>query len=161
MTDARWLEVWDDAERAARHFRNAATLFDEGGFDRPGMDGYRSEMALMHAMQSGHTLLESCLLRILKIFDEEKPAGDSWHADLLARARKTVGARAAILDPEAFKHADETRRFRTVATRSYDDFQLAGAERAIGSARWLAEVFEDLIRDYQARVDPPSDDLDR
>ncbi len=45
MTDARWFEVDADIEAAIRHFRTAVFLYQKGGFDAPGLDGYQAEMA--------------------------------------------------------------------------------------------------------------------
>jgi hypothetical protein len=65
LSDERWFEVDADIESAIRHFRRSLELHEAGGFDDPGLDGYRAEMALMHAVQSGHSSLESALIRIL------------------------------------------------------------------------------------------------
>ena len=86
MTDAWWTEVEDDLDSACRHFGRAAKLFDEGGFGRDDLAGYKADMALQHAMQSAHTSLESALVRILEILDEEWPTGEKWHADLVRRS---------------------------------------------------------------------------
>ena len=66
MSDGRWFEVDRDVQTAVRHFRQSVALYREGGFDAPGLEGYRATMALMHALQSAHTSLESALLRILE-----------------------------------------------------------------------------------------------
>jgi hypothetical protein len=42
-------------------------------------------MALMHALQSAHTSLESGLLRVLEMLGEERPVGEDWHAALIRR----------------------------------------------------------------------------
>ena len=67
MSDARWIEVESDLDGAARHFERAAALFEAGGFDQPGLEGYRAAMAFMHAMQAAHTSLGNGLLRILEM----------------------------------------------------------------------------------------------
>lgn len=93
MSDARWIEVDADMEAAIRHFEQAVALWRAGGFDAAGLDGYRSEMALMHALQSAHTSLEGGLVRILEILGEERPVGQNWHADLIKRVAKAVEGR--------------------------------------------------------------------
>lgn len=159
MSDARWIEIEGDFQAACAHFAGAAELFDAGGFDEPGMDGYKATMALMHAMQSGHTSLESGLVRILHLLGEERPRGEFWHRDLLRRVCMPVGDRGAVLPPDICEHADETRRFRNVATRNYDRFQLDAAEIAIASARVLAEELPECLREFRDRIDPPRSDV--
>ena len=87
MTDARWFEVDEDIAAAIQHFAMSADLFAAGDFDGDGIDAYRARMALMHAMQSGHTSLESALVRILDLLGEEAPSGRDWHADLIMGKR--------------------------------------------------------------------------
>jgi hypothetical protein len=96
-------------------------------------------MAFLHAMQSGRTSLESALLRILEMLGEERPAGESWHADLIRRAALDLpGRRPPILGADAAAAADETRRFRSVAARNYDGFRPGEAGRAVTAAETLA-----------------------
>ena len=59
MSDARWLDVEDDVAAAAKHFTNAQSLYANGRFDDLGIEGYRDGMALMHALQAGHTSAEA------------------------------------------------------------------------------------------------------
>lgn len=161
MSNARWIEIERDFEAAREHFSGAATLFDAGGFDERGIDGYRASMAFMHAMQSGHTSLEAGLVRILDLFGEERPQGEFWHRDLLRRACMAVEARIAILPPDVCHHADETRRFRNVATRNYDNFHIGPAETAVASARILAARLSGCLRDFRTQMDPPEEDGSR
>ena len=158
MRDARWIEIELDFEDACEHFSGAVKLFEAGGFDKPGMDGYTVKMAFMHAMQSGHTSLETGLLRILDLFDEMRPHGEFWHKDLLNRACMDVGDRIAILSPEICDKADETRRFRNLAVRSYNNFQIGPAKPATDAARILSERLTGYLRDFRMRMDPPEDD---
>ena len=59
MSDARWIEIEGDFETACTHFAGAVRLFDAGGFEGEAEStSYKASMALMHAMQSGHTSLE-------------------------------------------------------------------------------------------------------
>jgi hypothetical protein len=163
MSDARWADVGLDVEDACKHFTNAAAIFDGGGFDQDGLAGYIRDMALMHAMQSGHTSMEGALLRVLDILGEDKPTGDRWHEDLIRRvARPLPGskARPAILSPEAAADADETRRFRNKATRGYNSFVASRAAPAIEAARRLVEALSRDIARFQQEIDPPSDDAE-
>lgn len=99
MSDARWIEVEDDIESACRHFGNPAMLYDQGGFDVADLSGYKSRMALLHAMQAGHTSLEAALKRVLEILGEESPAGDYSHADLIKRAARPSRRRVSLALP--------------------------------------------------------------
>ena len=148
MSDARWIEIEADARVAAEHFGAAAVLFDLGGFDAGGLDGYRARMAFLHAMQSGHASLERCLVRVLEMLDEERPQGESWHADLIRRVSAArPGLRPAILPGAVALAADETRRFRAVASRGYDSFDPARSSLAVDAARIVAaELLPSLSR---------------
>ncbi len=160
MTDARWTEVEDDLDSACRHFGKAAALFDEGGFERDDLAGYRADMALQHAMQSAHTSLEGALVRILEILDEERPTGEKWHADPVRRAARPLSApgraRPAILTPDVASDVDESRRFRHRATHNYDDFDPTQAGPSIEAARRLAASLKPCIAAFRARIDPSS-----
>ena len=57
----------------------------------------------MHAMQAGHTSLESGMVRIMRMVGEVPPTGEDWHADVAKRndfnwedARRPVEAAAEI-----------------------------------------------------------------
>jgi hypothetical protein len=54
VSDGRWFEVDSDIEAATRHFQQSVALYREGGFDAPGLSGYRAAMALMRF--NPHTL---------------------------------------------------------------------------------------------------------
>jgi hypothetical protein len=163
MSDARWTDVELDVENACKHFRNAAAILDGGGFDQDGLAGYIQEMALMHAMQSGHTSMEGALLRVLDILDEDKPTGDRRHEDLIRRAARPIAgsrARPAILSPDAAAAADETRRFRNKATRGYSSFVASRAAPALEAARHLVEALPRDVARFRQEIDPPSDDAE-
>ena len=154
MRDDRWLEVEDDFVNAAGHFKNAVALFRLGGFDGPGIEGYAAGMAFMHAMQAGHTSLENGLKRILTILNEDHPAGESWHSDLIRRASRDTAKRPAILDAETSSFADETRRFRNIAARSYDSFKPQNADAAVAAAEGLSQrILPELLK-FQDLIDP-------
>lgn len=140
MSHARWIEIEADLESATGHFSKAVQLYERGGFDSAGLDGYAATMAFLHSMQSGHTSLESGLKRILKILGEELPIGDRWHEDLINRvAREIGGERPAILDAETAQHAHETRRFRNLASHGYEVFRAHEAQKSVAAARALAD----------------------
>ena len=99
MSDTRWLEIGDDLAAAVTHFARSLDLVAAGGFGADTLEGYRAQMALMHAMQSGHTSLESMLVRILDLLLEDLPTGANWHADLIGRAARATSTRPAIPPP--------------------------------------------------------------
>lgn len=155
MTDARWFEVEADVADSVDHFAMAKQLFDVGGFDRPGRDGYAARMAFMHAMQSGHTSLEKALIRVLDMLGEARPTGESWHEDLVARVSAQTDDRPPILGVEVADAADETRRFRHVAVRSYSRFSPAKAAPAAAAAAVLASRLTNEFERFKAEIDPP------
>ena len=154
MRDDRWLEVEDDFVNSAGHFKNAVALFMRGGFDVPDIGGYAAGMAFMHAMQAGHTSLENGLKRILTILNEDHPAGESWHSDLIRRVSRVTAKRPAILDAETCSFADETRRFRNIAARSYDSFRPQNAKAAVAAAEALAQRMLPELLKFQDVIDP-------
>ncbi len=159
MTDARWVEVEDDLASACKHFRNAAELYDEGGFEDEGLNGYRSTMALQHAMQAAHTSLEGALKRILEILGEEVPSGANSHSDLIKRVTRSLSVegheRPAILSGSVALDVDESRRFRHRATHDYDNFEPSRALPAVDAARRLAQSLGPAIEAFKDVIDPP------
>ena len=157
MSDARWLEVFADVDDAVTHFSNSVRLHEAGGLVGEDLDAYRGRMAFMHAVQAGHTSLESALLRTLDILHEQRPSGEQWHRDLISRASKETpgeAARPAILPPELAADADETRRFRNLAMRSYGSFDAAKARYTVAAALELAENLVEAFRRFRDLVDP-------
>ncbi len=153
MSDTRWLEIEDDLVAAVTHFTRSVALFEAGGFEGDTLDGYRAQMALMHAMQSGHTSMESMLVRILGLLNEDPPTGTSWHADLITRAARPLPTRPAILPPALFAAASETRRFRHVAMRNYGLFDITRARPAMNAAEALAAHLHPAITRFRATID--------
>lgn len=154
MSDGRWLDVEADLAAAVRHLSNGVLLYEAGGFDAPGLDGYRAAMAFMHAMQSGHTSLEAALLRVLDIVGEEAPTGARWHADLVRRAAAVAATRPAILSAGLAAAVDETRQFRNLATRGYDSFVPRKALDAVEAARAIVLALAGEIAAFRRAVDP-------
>ena len=155
MSDARWLDVQDDVTAAEEHFRNATALHAGGGFDEPGLAGYRNSMALMHALQSAHTSAESALRRVLLILGEEPPSGEDWHQKLIARLVRPIdGHRPALLSPAVARDLDETRRMRNRATLSYGTFDPLKAAPSVDAAGRLASSVADDVRRFRQTVDP-------
>lgn len=155
MTDARWTDVLWSVDSATRHFREAVALFHEGQLGTGDRDARMREMALMHLMQSGYTSFENALLRILKLFDEEKPDGHDWHKQLVERCVRPIeGHRAAILPEELKPAARRLRGFRHWATHGYDDpFDRQEAELAIKAAERLSKELRPAIEAFIRQSD--------
>lgn len=157
MRDARWLDVDADAASAARHFRNSVALYRAGGFTHDGLEGYRAQMAFMHAMQSAYNSAEAALMRILRLLEEEVPQGEDWHYRLVERLASDVSgdhARPALLPEEVAIDLHETRSFRHRVTHSYGDFDVSRAGPSIEAAERLAGSFVEAIASFKAIVDP-------
>ena len=155
MSDARWFEVDADTAAAIEHFSQSVRLFTLGGFDGESLDAYRARMAFMHAVQSGHTSLEAALVRILDLLGEDAPTGRDWHADLLKRVAHDIPGRPAILPQDVAKAANETRRFRNVAMRSYGGFDPVLARPAVMAADLIAQHLQDAVTAFRGQMDPP------
>lgn len=157
MSDARWADVNASAESATKHFRSSLELFALGGFDAPGLDGYRASMAIMHSMHAAHTSAEAALKRVLDILGEERPSGEDWHETLINRlASSLTGAhmRPAVLPRELAAALHMTRQFRHVAAHAYDRFDASRAAPAIRAAAYVAEHLLPAIDRFKAVVDP-------
>ena len=157
MSDARWIDVRDDIVDAARHFENAQAIYSDGRFGDEGLAAYRDAMALMHALQAGHTSAEAALLRILRILGEEAPTGDDWHKKLVERLAKGNGAahaRPAVLSPDVAVDLDETRRFRNRATRNYGHFNATRVGPSLAAAKRLATTLLADVERFKAIIDP-------
>lgn len=157
MTDARWLDVESDIEAAVRHFRNSCSLYDAGGFEDSGLDGYRSQMAVMHSMQSAHSSAEAAMLRILRLLGEEAPEGEDWHRMLVERLRHPVSGeheRPALLSDEVAADLHETRRFRHLVSHSYGDFDVSRAAPSLGAARRLVVSLPEAVERFKRQIDP-------
>lgn len=158
MSDARWFEILENVAAATEHFGRSVELYAAGGFSDADLAGYKAKMALMHAMQSGHTSMQSALVRVLGLVGEQPPSGPDWHADLIARVSRACGGRPAVLPPLIAKAANETRRFRHVAMRSYGIFETALARPAVLAAGALAGGLSAAMAEFRRKIDgePPS-----
>lgn len=129
-------------------------LFAAGGFDGDGIGACRVGMALMHAMQSSHALMEPALVRVLNLLGEEVLTGRDWHADLIKRASRGIAGRPAILPPDLARAAGETRRFRNVAMEGYGSFDVELSRPAVLAAGFVARNLGPAILLFRAVIDP-------
>ena len=149
----RWGDILDAAKSAASHFDAAERVFHRGGLEGAGDAGYERRMAFYHAMQSGHTALESALKRVLAALGERPPAGSEWHKALIREAARPLGPGGPVLSPELVAAADETRKFRHFASHSYDEpFDPEEARPAVEAARLLAARLEAEMQDVVNRL---------
>lgn len=155
MSDARWLDVDDDLRSAVGHFARSVEIFERGGFSNDDLQAYMARMALMQAMQSGYTSLESAFERILEILEEEKPTGPNYHTDLLRRlGREIPGNRPSLIGGDLAMAIDEARRFRHVARRSYDNFHVEAASSAVKAAGIIRDQVGAVVSAFRQTIDP-------
>lgn len=157
MTDARWLDIESDFAAAVDHFRKSYALYDAGGFEAEGLEGYRAQMALMHSMQSGHTSAEAGMLRLLRLLGEEAPQGEDWHYKLIERLRRKATGdheRPAFLTDEVAKDLHETRAFRHRVSHGYGDFDASRARPSIDAAGRLAAALPATVETFKRLLDP-------
>jgi hypothetical protein len=154
VSDARWVEIDRAVASAIRNFHQGVEFARHPDFTAGDLIGSALQMGCMHAIMSGHTSLENVLLRILDLLQEARPSGESWHADLIGRAGRAVAARPPILPPELAAAADETRKFRDRAMRSYDTFEPVRAGPAIAAAELLAVALPQAIAQFRGVIDP-------
>ena len=157
MNDARWLDIEADIVAAKEHFTNACALYNAGGFDGAGLDGYRARMALMHAMQSAHTSAEAGLLRLLRLLGEEPPQGEDWHYRLIERLRRIATGsyqRPAVLPDAVANDLHETRSFRHRVSHGYGDFDVRRAWPSLEAADRLSRSLPEAIEQFRHTIDP-------
>jgi len=153
---SRWLLVKRDFDSAAKHFAMARRLHDER---LPDLDigDYVVGNAFMHAVQSGHTSLESGLLKIFKIIGEASPkeSADNWHEAAVFQACEAVDGRPPIIPADLQGAVDETRRARNVSVRGYDGFDLSRTGATAEAAECLAKALPGVLEGFVQAIDPP------
>lgn len=153
MTQDAWIEIDAEVASAARHLSGAVRLYESGPITMSDWDGYSRAMAFLHAMQSGHTSMESALRRVFAALGEDAPVGHEWHRQLIKRAAQAIpGRRPAIISESVAKALDRTRRFRHVAVHVYDDLDPDLAASAVPAAKDLAKQFPRAIADFRAAI---------
>lgn len=152
MTPKLWEDVEGDIAAAVHHYKMATALHARGGFDDPGLSGYLANMALMHAMQSAHMSLESALLKILNIIEEERPDGDTWETDLIKRASRSLPSRPHTLPADLSDAARTSLECKKIAQYEYDSF--SGDEWAPGmlAARKLADELTAAVSAFKNSI---------
>ena len=154
MSDTDWFEIDRAVASAATNFRRSVDFAQHASFRDDDVIGAALRMGFIHAVQAGHTSLENALLRIFDLVDEARPRGESWHADLIARASVPLGPRPAILPADLAAAADETRRFRNRATRTYDNFDPARITPTVEAAVVLATHLANAVAAFRQAIDP-------
>jgi len=158
MSDSRWSDVEADIEQALKHFAMAIEIFRIGGFDDPGIEGYKSVSAFKQGMDAGYTAVERAIEGILSILGEELPTGRDFHRALLDRvSRPLTGehARPAIFDKDLRHDLLEALRMRhRVRHSSYDDFIPQKAEPSVGAARRIVAQIKETILAFKKDIDP-------
>lgn len=157
MSDARWIEIERDVQASVTHFAGAVRAFTDPDLRTAGWEGYKTRMSLMHAMQAGHTSLETALLRILVLRGEDRPGGEFRHADMVRRCATATDKRPAVLSAALVRAVDRSRRFRHVAVRTYDFFDPDEADNAIDAAGQIASLAPAAIAQFRATIDRGGD----
>ena len=160
-SSGRWVLIDIDFQDACDHFTKSVEIFNKGGFERPGLEGYEATMALMHSMQCGHTSLESGLVKILRLLGESFVKEGHWHHNLIVQCSADTADRGVILDEELAKHAQMTRGFRNIATRRYHrQFDPDLARLSVRAGAILSNRLPACLETFKLRIDPPSDKND-
>ncbi|MBR2119377.1 MAG: hypothetical protein IJ935_12095 [Afipia sp.] len=165
MSDSRWSDVEADVEQALMHFGMAIQIFQAGGFDDPGIEGYKSTSAFKQGMDAGYTAVERAIEGILGILGEELPTGRDFHKVLLDRVTRPLTgdhARPAIFDERLKKDLLEALRMRhRVRYSSYDEFIPHLAEPSVDAARDIVARIRNAINEFKRKIDPErADDND-
>lgn len=154
MSDSRWDDVLLSARWAAHHFKGASRILDLADFDIREQQGYTNAMAFFHAMQLGHTAFEESLHRVLLILNEERPAGERWHAELIQPCAVPAEGRPAIISQELAMAAHQTRAFRHRAAHTTVQFEFVfDKERARVAASAGARISAELEPSIQRLIE--------
>lgn len=96
------------------------------------------EKAFQKLLQDGYSSLEKALVRVLGLFQESLPRGQSWHADLILLATSPGQERDGMVRPPfaptLFRELETLRRFRHLAVHAYANFDVAEAAPAVAAA---------------------------
>lgn len=152
MTQELWEEVEGDVAAAVHHYQMATALHEKGGFDDPGLSGYLANMALMHAMQSAHISLESALLKILSIIQEERPDGDTWETDLIKRASRSLPSCPHILLADLYDAACISLECKKTAQYEYESFFGDEWATEMQAARKLADELPAAVSAFKSAI---------
>jgi hypothetical protein len=158
MSDSRWSDVEADVEQALMHFGMAIEIFEAGGFDDAGVEGYKATAAFKQGMDAGYTAVERAIEGILNILGEEPPAGRDFHKALLDRVTRPLTgdhARPAIFDEDLKQELLEALRMRhRVRHSTYDEFIPHKAEPSVDAARTIIGRLRDAIATFKKTIDP-------
>jgi hypothetical protein len=140
------------------HFGMAIEIFEAGGFDDAGVEGYKATAAFKQGMDAGYTAIERAIEGILNILGEESPAGRDFHKVLLdGVTRPLTGdhARPAIFDKGLKQELLEALRMRhRVRHSTYDEFIPHKAEPSVDAARTINARLKDAIAKFKKTIDP-------
>lgn len=166
MSDDRWSDVEADLDSAMTQLGMAVRTFERGGFDSDDpVTAWERSNAFLHGMETGYTLVEKAIQRILDILGETSPSGDAWHKDLIDRVSRPMQgdkARPAIFDSALRLDLLELMRMRHRARNAaYGDFDAAKAGPSVDAARRVLLSLRDAIAEFKKVVDPEPGNGDR
>lgn len=157
MSDARWFEIDADLAAAKTCYENSLALAQAGGFEDPGLEGFKSNMALMHAMQAAYTSMESAFERVLSLFEEPLPVGRDWHKSLIDRVAAPLNGRPPVISPPLASALHESRKFRHIVVRNYTNFQFEECGPALRATRIILDLVDEDFKKFRDLVDPDPD----
>jgi hypothetical protein len=103
VSDSRWSDVEADVEQALTHFAMAIGILEAGGFDDPGVEGYKSTAAFKQGNGCRLYRRRARDRGILNILGEELPTRCDFHKVLLDRVTRPLTgdhAHPAIFDED-------------------------------------------------------------
>ena len=159
MSDHRWTDVEADLDSAMAQLGMALRTFDRGGFDSDNPDAaWERSNAFLHGMETGYSLIEKAITRVLDILKETCPSGYAWHKDLIDRVSRPMegeNARPPIFDAGLRLDLLELMRMRHRARNAiYDDFDAAKAGPSVEAARRVLPRIRTSIAEFRKIVDP-------
>ncbi|NPU65502.1 MULTISPECIES: hypothetical protein [Bradyrhizobium] len=159
MSDDRWSDVEADLDAAVTQLGMALRTFERGGFDSNDPDlAWERSNAFLHGMETGYTLLEKAITRVLDILGETSPSGDAWHKDLIDRVSRPMQGdrgRPAMFDAALRLDLLELMRMRHRARNAvYGDFDASKAGPSVEAASHVLGRIRDAVAQFKNAVDP-------
>jgi hypothetical protein len=153
--DSRWTLLQADIADAVENLADGATLYAGAAPEAAGRAQRRQrEKAFQKFLQDGYGSIERALVRVLEMFDETPPRGQSWHADLLRLAVAWQAAEAGAeparprFAPGLMADLQVLLRFRHVAMHGYSDFDLEMARPAAEAAGRVAAALPGAAQEF-------------
>jgi hypothetical protein len=149
--DLRWTLLRADIADAVENLADGASLYRDGA-PPPAARTLRRQhdKAFQKFLQDGYSSIERALIRVLEIFGEPPPRGQSWHSDLLRVAVGSIGGAPARppFAPSLLADLRLLLQFRHVAMHGYSDFDLDMARPAAEAAARVAAALPEATEAF-------------